>query len=76
MGLVSYSVAGIGNATASYSLLARKGQFLTHAESAFLAEAAALEWALQYLVKLLKGTVAITQEQQQQLCSRGFGIDI
>ena len=44
---------------AKYTLLVRTGQFLAEVTSAFVAEAVALEWALQYLTELIRGKVAV-----------------
>ena len=50
-------------APVTHTLFARKGQLLSSVASAFEAEAIALEWALQYLLQLLKGSVTIAQQQ-------------
>ena len=63
MGLALYSATAMDRGPAKNTLLARKGQLLSDIDSAFLAEAAALEWALQYLVELLRGSVTIAQQQ-------------
>ena len=47
---VSFDSAGI----AQYKLLVRMGRSLGSVVSAFLAEALALEWGLQYLVDLMR----------------------
>ena len=63
MGFALYSATDMEGCPAKYTLLARKGQLLTDIESSFLAEASALEWALQYLVELLRGSVTLAQQQ-------------
>ena len=66
LGLALFSATGMEVAPVKYTLLERKGQLLSSVESAFEAEAIALEWALQYLLQLMKGSVTIAQQQQQQ----------
>ena len=62
IGFALYSVdCRLGKA--AYTLLARQGKVLADIDSAFLAEAAALEWSLQYLVELFKGKFAATKPQ-------------
>ena len=63
MGLALYSATAMEGGPATISLLARKGQLLSDIDSAFLAEATALEWALQYLVELSRGSVAIAHQR-------------
>ena len=63
LGLALFSVTGMEVAPVTHTLLARKGQLLSSVASAFEAEAIALEWALQYLLQLLKGSVTIAQQQ-------------
>ena len=62
MGLALFSATAMEAGPAKNTLLTRKGQLLCDIDSAFLAEAAALEWSLQYLVELLRGSVAIAQQ--------------
>jgi len=59
-----FSVETDKGGSAKYTLLARRGKLLTEVSSAFLAEAVALEWGLQYLVELVKGKVTVTSESQ------------
>ena len=61
IGMALYSVTFSYDGNAVYTLLARMGKLLASIDSAFVAEAAALEWALQYLVELFKGKVAASE---------------
>ena len=63
LGLALFSVTGMDAAPIKNTLLVRKGQLLEDVDSSFLAEAAALEWALQYLIELLRGSAAVAQQQ-------------
>ena len=63
IGLALFSVQMSGGSQATYNLLARSGKIVSGIESAFLAEAMALEWALQYLIKLFEGKVAASGKQ-------------
>ena len=65
IGLALYSVECSGSGIATYTLLARRGRLLQSVLSAFLAEAVALEWGLQYLVELFKGRVTATSKSLQ-----------
>ena len=64
IGIALFSVEAEKGGIAKYTLLARRGKVLTEVSSAFLAEAVALEWGLQYLVELFKGKVTATSESQ------------
>ena len=63
MGLALFSVLGMEVDPVRYTLSSRKGQLLHSVGSAFEAEAIALEWALQYLLELLRGSATIAQQQ-------------
>ena len=54
MGMALYAVSVDSAGLARYKLLARKGALLGAVASAFLTEALALEWGLQYLVGLMR----------------------
>ena len=54
LGFALYSAVLGECGTYTYTLLARRGQRLNKISSAFLAEALALDWALDYLVDLLR----------------------
>ena len=62
IGFALYSVECRLGKTA-YKLFVRQGKVLADVDSAFLAEAAALECSLQCLVKLFKGKFAATKPQ-------------
>ena len=64
IGLALFSVEIVTGGVAKYTLLARSGKLLSGVSSAFLAEAMALEWGLQYMVELFKGKVTVTSESQ------------
>ena len=64
LGLALYSVTGISNGRATYTVIARRGHLLHRVDSAFVAEAVALEWGLQYLIELLKGAVTVARESR------------
>ena len=53
IGFALYLASGCSPATATYEVLLRGGKLLTDISSAFLAEALALEWALECLSKLV-----------------------
>ena len=63
IGLMRFAVNISEHGVATYELLARCGKLLENVSSAFLSEAMALEWGLQYLVELLKGKVTATRSQ-------------
>ena len=64
MGLALFAAVPTDNGKANYTLLARSGKLLGNVYSAFLAEALALEWGLQYLVELFKGVVTVAARSQ------------
>ena len=64
IGLALFSAVPSDSGRAQYNLLARCGKLLTSVQSAFVAEAVALEWGLQYLIELLKGKVTATARSQ------------
>ena len=65
VGLALFAVERDGSGMAKYKLLVRRAMVLESIASAFLAEAVALEWGLQYLVELFKGKVTATSKSLQ-----------
>ena len=65
VGLALYAVECDEGGIAECKLLVRRGMVLGSIASAFLAEAVALEWGLQYLVELFKGKVTATSKSLQ-----------
>ena len=63
LGFALYSARRNESATFVYTLLTRRGRLLHHISFAFLAEAPALEWALEYVVGLLRRQVRRKRDQ-------------
>ena len=63
IGIALFAATPTDSGVATYRLLARSGKLLGNVSSAFLSEAIALEWGLQYLIELLKGKVTAAGSQ-------------
>jgi hypothetical protein len=58
LGVVVYSYNASAQTGSRYVLLGRRSVFLKSVSSAFVAEALAMESGLEFLVKILEGTIA------------------